>query len=58
MHLSVQLIVLVCVFAKWAPGFAGASEIDEAAVRNPEPPLPPFFLSPVSRFIGPGSAGK
>lgn len=40
MHLSVQLIVLVCVFAKWAPGFAGASEIDEAAVRNPA-----FFLS-------------
>lgn len=57
MHLSVQLIVLVCVFAKWAPGFAGASEIDEAAVRNPEPP-PFLFFSPVSRFIGPGSAGK
>lgn len=56
MHLYTQLTVLVCVFAKWAPGFAGASEIDEAAVRNPEPP--PLFFSPVSRFIGPGSAGK
>lgn len=51
MHLSVQLIVLVCVFAKWAPGFAGASEIDEAAVRNPEAPpaAPPLFFLSLSR---------
>lgn len=39
MHLYMQLIVLVCVFAKWAPGCAAASEIDEAAVQNPELPL-------------------